>query len=176
MGKLVKIGKEEVEIRYKRNLTKKDYEFLTQYAITHNKVGSMRAVGLHLKRDGTEHHRDTLTELANYILRNPMSREFVMDMQKEIMEANCHSLAKAVDETYSLYLKLIELRSFHEANIAYERFCKLIGILDSKSGNNVSVNTQIVTDSKEVNINYIQPKELDVKENGKPIGFKQQDK
>lgn len=151
--------KEYTKGYFKQTLVAVDYSFLNYYAQNHDKMLSAKLSGLDKHSDGSPLTPVAINKKTYHILKNPESLQFVKDIQKQIFESNCHSLEKAVDESYNLYLKLVEVRSFHSANAAYDRYCMLLGLLGNKNNNTVSVNTQIVGNDKGgITINYITPK------------------
>ena len=137
-------------------LSKKHYDFLTNYARTHNKQLSMREAGLHLKANGSEYNPIRLDEKANMILRNPEAQEFIKRLHDDIFTNACHQLERAIVEAYDIFIDMKQKGKYREMNIAYSTYLELCGFL-TKNKSNVNVNTQIVTDGQSININYISP-------------------
>ena len=157
MGEIIK--KEKQELKVKLSLTKKDYEFLENYARFHNKQKAMELSGLDLKPDGTKYKSTYIDERANRILRNPEAQEFMKVMHDDTLKNACLDYNRAMIEAYHLFIELKESKKFREANIAFNTYLQLAGFINSKQA--VNVNTQIVSDGQSININYIQPPKKD---------------
>jgi len=159
MDKLIKAqtnGLEKKNVRHKLKWSKKEKQFLTNYAHTFRKEQSMIDAGLHLKRNGKQYSTEQLTTRANDLLKYPESKEYIGEILSEIREEHFLTLDKCIMETYEYYLEL-KYKSPREANISHSRMCDLLGFTGK---NAINVNTQIVaSEDGGITINYNQPDE-----------------
>lgn len=143
----------------KKKYSKQEKDFLTHFAITNgNKVKSMKLAKLDKKKDGTPYDDQYLVMKAYKLLETDFAREYIHTLQKQIMEKNCFTLERAVNETYENYQMLKERNSFHEMNIALDMHYKVAGLIKPQG---VNVQTQIVAGENGLTINYITPKKED---------------
>lgn len=117
----------EGDLHIKEKLTKKEIDFLTQYVYMNNKYKAMVASDNHLKYNGEEYTAETLIRKANDILKLPVAQEFVLNLQKEVYKASCHTFERAIEEAYSIYQELKEANKTHEMNIAYAKYIEIAG-------------------------------------------------
>lgn len=145
-----------LELKEKTYLTKKERVFLTEYALSFHKKNSMKASNLHLDKEGNELSHPAILRRANQILKMKISQEYLTEIHKEIFHRNVHTIEKAVNETYEYYEDLRFQKYHNQANIAYQRYCDLLGF----SKNSYVLNQQFNTGTEGgITINYIIPKE-----------------
>lgn len=155
-----KKGEEAELFDKKKVLTKLEKDFLTKFAFIYNRVKAMKeTIGIQYDENGLERSDDYYYMKASKLLKNQYAKDYVRELQKEINLQNCHTLEKAIEETYSFYELLIGKKNFHAANVAYERYVNLCGFLNQSAKDKVQVNTQIIAGDKQITINYIKPGE-----------------